>query len=127
MIEVRFTGLNNLVKRMKNAPQEIEKELSMALGRGIAMAETESKRRTPVATGYLRSSIGGMGGYQFVRGLTAGVGTNVKYAIYVHENMRSRHTVGEAKFMEKGAKASIPFIKTEVEKVAGRVATYLTT
>jgi len=125
MIAIQITGLEKLANRMSTAPREVERQLSMALGRGIAMAEGEAKRRTPVDTGYLRSSIGGSGGYSFVRGLIAGVGTNVKYAIYVHENKRAKHRVGEARFMEKGALAAVPFITSEVEKVAGKIAVYI--
>lgn len=126
MLSIRFIGLERLQSRMNSAPKEIETQLSKALGRSIAMAETESKRRTPVDSGYLRSSIGGAGGYQFVRGFTAGVGTNVNYAIYVHEKTGLRHPVGDAKFMEKGLKAAMPFIERELEKVAGKVALYIT-
>lgn len=126
MITLRITGLNKLVKRMNSAPREIERQISRGLGRGIAMVETEAKRRTPVDTGYLRSSIGGSGGFSFVRGFTAGVGTNVNYAFFVHERTGLRHPVGGAKFMDKGAKAAIPFIQREMEKVAGKVAVYIT-
>lgn len=127
MLSIRFTGLDRLASRMSSAPRELEKQLAKALGRSIAMAETESKRRTPVDTGYLRSSIGGAGGFSFVRGFTAGVGTNVNYAIFVHERIGLRHPVGGAKFMEKGAKAALPFINKEMEKVAGKVALYIVT
>ena len=126
MLSIRFSGLDRLVSRVDSAPREIETQLSKALGRSIAMAETESKRRTPVDTGYLRSSIGGAGGYEFVRGFTAGVGTNVNYAIFVHERTGLRHPVGGAKFMEKGLQAALPFIERELEKVAGKVALYIT-
>lgn len=126
MLSIKITGLDRLTSRMKSAPRTLEREISNALGRGIAMVETESKRRTPVETGYLKSSIGGAGGYSFVRGWIAGVGTNVKYAIFVHERMGLRHPVGGAKFMEKGAKAAIPFIRKEIERVAGKVAIHIT-
>ena len=29
------------------------------------------------------------------------IGTNVEYAVYVHENLSARHEVGEAKFLQK--------------------------
>lgn len=127
MLNVRITGLDRLAQRMKSAPATLEKEISHALGRGLMMAETEAKRRTPVSTGNLRSSIGGSGGYRYVRGLVAGVGTNVKYAFWVEVRKDLRHKVGEWGFMQKGAKASVPFIQSEVEKVAGKVAAYITT
>ena len=126
MLSIRFTGLDRLSQRMKTAPRELERELEHALGRGLAMAQSESQRRTPVDTGYLRSSIGGAGGFSFVRGLIAAVGTNVRYAIFVHERLKLRHPVGGARFMEKGAKAATPFIQKEIEKVAGKVAVHIT-
>ena len=89
------------------------------------MAETESKRRTPVDTGLLRSSIGGTRGWSWVRGLRASVGTNVEYALKQHEGFY-RHKVGERKYMEKGAKAAIPFIKGRFNKAADNVARHLT-
>lgn len=120
-----MTGLEDLARKMRGAPQEMEGEITKALGRGLEMAKTESQRRTPVLTGYLKSSIGGAGGYNFVRGMTAEVGTNLKYAYYVHE-YNYRHKVGEMLFMEKGAKAAIPYIQREMEKVAEKVAIFIT-
>jgi hypothetical protein len=120
MISVTFKGLTELREAFRDAPDALEREIGEALGRSIAMVETESKRRTPVRTGYLRSSIGGQEGFSFVRGLTAGVGTNVKYAIYVHEG-HARHAVGERKFMEKGAEASVNFIIEQFQKALEKV------
>ncbi len=121
MLSLRLKGFEDLADRLERAPRDLEKQMNRALNRSIAMAETESKRRTPVDTGYLKSSIGGGGGFRFVRGLRAGVGTNVKYAVYVHENQSARHPVGQAKFMELGLKAAIPFIKREMKKVASKL------
>ena len=121
MLSLRFTGFENLGNKLAKPSKKIENALSLALGRSIAMVETESKRRTPVDTGQLRSSIGGRGGFKFVRGLEAGVGTNVKYAVYVHENLKSRHPIGQAKFMEHGARAAIPFMQKELEKAGQKL------
>ncbi len=117
--------MDKLARQMNSSSRKLEKELTEALGRAIELAKTKSQKLTPVDTGYLRSSIGGSGGYSFVRGLRAGVGTNVKYAIYVHENIRSRHTIGESKFMEKGAKQALPFIQKEINKVAKTVTVHI--
>ncbi len=125
MITMKITGLENLRKRFADAPQVLEREVGLSLGKSIAMVETESKRRTPVRTGYLRSSIGGASGFSFVRGLTAGVGTNVNYAIHVHEGY-GRHKIGERKFMEKGLGASKEFIKEKIQEAMNKLAAYLT-
>ena len=129
-LSIKVTGLDRLLKNLKQAPKFIEDEIGKALRLSIAMIETESKRLTPVATiessgysgGNLRSSIGGADGYLVIRGLTAEVGTNVRYAIYVHERTELRHIIGQAKFMEQGAKNSEKFIgdtfRGALEKVA---------
>lgn len=126
MIKVTFTGLDRLAARMKQAPATLEKELHVALGQSLLMAESEAKRRTPVDTGNLRSSIAGSGGYSFVEGLRAGMGTNVKYAYWVEVRKDLRHTTGEWGYMQKGAEASVPFVKEIMEKVLGKVATSIT-
>ena len=116
MISVRFTGLENLEKGFAKTPRFLEAVVKVALKRSIGMVETEAKRLTPVATGLLRSSIGGVQGYSYVRGLTAGVGTNVQYAIYVEGSDRARHSIGQAHFMEQGVENSRKYIKSEFEK-----------
>lgn len=125
MVSIKLTGLESLQKGLGEFQDIFEKEISKSLGKVISYMGTESQRRTPVATGLLKSSIGGTGGYSFVRGLTAGIGTNVRYAIYVHEG-NGRHKVGERKFMEKGAEASISYTEREMKSALERVATHVT-
>lgn len=124
MISIEISGLKKLEKKFKESSDVFRREMNVALGKAIAMVETESKRLTPIDTGLLRSSIGGELGYSFVRGLTAGVGTNVKYAYFVHEGY-ARHKIGERKFMEKGAEAAQEFIKGEVAAALERLAKQL--
>ncbi len=61
-----------------------------------------------------------------MRGLTAGVGTNVHYAIFVESNEGAKHRVGGAHFMERGGEASMPFIKSQFEKAMENLAGDLT-
>lgn len=68
-----------------------------------ALAErvmADAKRRTPVRTGTLRNSghvkEANASGFELVYG-----GPAAPYALYVHENLKARHRVGEAKFLEK--------------------------
>jgi hypothetical protein len=55
--------------------------------------------KTPVDTGNLRNSF-------YRKALTfkdfpsGEIGNTAKYALYVHENLKSRHAVGEAKYLE---------------------------
>lgn len=115
MISLKITGLTDLRGRFNKAPDFIEKVIGKALKNSIAMVETEAKRLTPVDTGLLRSSIGGTQGYSYIKGLTAGVGTNVKYAVYVNEGSAS-HKIGQSHFMEDGVKNATSYIKDEFKK-----------
>ncbi len=126
MIKVTFSGLDRLARNMKKAPAVLERELHIGLGQSLLVAEAEAKRRSPVDTGNLRSSIAGAGGYSYVNGLQAGMGTNVKYAFWVEVNERARHPVGQAHFMQEGAESSVPFIQKIIEEVLGKVATSIT-
>ena len=55
-----------------------------------------AKEITPVDTGRLRSSL------TWQRNDTSvDIGTNVEYAIFVHEDLDAFHRVGEAKFLTK--------------------------
>jgi hypothetical protein len=112
MISMKVHGLEELARNFHRAPDTLQDEIGVALGQSLAMAETEAKRRTPLDTGYLRSSIGGGAGFRFVdkKKLRAGVGTNVSYAYWVEVRKDLHHPVGEWGYMQKGAKAAEPFI-----------------
>lgn len=133
-LSIKVTGLDRLLNNLKRAPKFIEDEVGKALRLSIAMIETESKRLTPVATpessgysgGNLRSSIGGADGYLVIRGLTAAVGTNVRYAIYVHERTELRHIIGQAKFMEGGAKNAEKFVSDTFKQALTKVSELIT-
>lgn len=122
MITVNVTGLKELSKAFSKGSQLVKDEIKIALGQAISMAEGEAKRRTPVDTGLLRSSIGGSGGFKTVEGLRASVGTNLSYAYYVEVRKDLQHPVGEWGFMQKGAKAASPFIVSVLEKAMERIA-----
>lgn len=125
MISLRLTGLDNLQKNFSRSPELVELVVGQALANSIAMIETEAKRLTPVDTGLLRSSIGGAQGFSYVKGLTAGVGTNVKYAIFV-ELGNGKHKVGQSHFMEDGAKNAMPYVEREFEKAMVELSEKLT-
>lgn len=125
MISVKFTGIKGLEASLRGAPSALVQQVERALMLSVEMAGSESQDRTPVATGNLKSSIGGTGGYKFIRGLTAGIGTNVNYAIYVHEGY-GKHVVGERKFMERGAEAAKSYIVKTMNKALSNVAKKIT-
>lgn len=114
-LSVTFTGLAELEGQFAKSPEIVEAAVQKALGLSLAEVEHQSKERTPVATGLLQGSIGGAGGYSYIKGLSAGIGTNVVYAGYVEDNEKAHHNNGEAHYMEHGVEAATPFI----EKVFG--------
>lgn len=126
-VSVKISGLEEIEKWLEKAPEILVQAIQKALANSVAMVETEIKKRTPVKTGYLQSSIGGeRGGYSYIKGLTAGVGTNVEYAWRQEMGDSFRHPIsGEAHFTEKGAQAAIPYIEQEFEKAMNEVANSL--
>jgi len=78
-IDVDFGALDGMKKAMKRFPGVIVEELGKAVTELVLLIESEAKRRCPVDTGNLRSSI-----TPVVESWAAGyVGTNVQYAPFV--------------------------------------------
>jgi hypothetical protein len=122
MLSVTFTGLKEARQFFKKSPQYFEEEIGIAIGRSLAMFGTEMKRRTPVDTGLLRSSIGSESfGYSYVRGLTGGIGTNIRYAVYVNDG-NANHVDGQSRFVEAGLEAGTPYFEKEIQKALERLA-----
>lgn len=124
-IDLTLTGLDSLINGFNQAPGIISEETYKALDQSLDMIQAEAQRRTPVDTGRLKASIGNQsrGGWRWIRGLTASLGTYVFYALYVHES-KARHAVGQSHYMEDGAKAAEPaiikFFEQAMERVAAR-------
>jgi len=53
------------------------------------------------------------------------VGYTANYAVYVHENMEARHTVGQAKYLEKPAREMKPEFRRIIEDSMRKGATLL--
>lgn len=97
---MRVTGFPQLTATLKRLGAAGEGAAGAALYREGERIMTEAKRRTPVLTGALRGS------GQVVRDgprrvILAFGNAAVTYAIFVHENLRAQHMVGEAKFLER--------------------------
>ena len=125
MISIKISGLDKLIRNMKNAPAAMKEELELAMGQSIEMIEGESKRRAPLKTGILRSSIGGTQGWKNIKPFISSVGTNVKYAWLQHEG-NFKHRVGEKKYMEKGAKASESYVEKRFNQAIEKLAKGIT-
>jgi len=125
MLTIRITNLDKLQRKMDKAPANLLYFMEQAMGKAIEMTEGNIKRRTPVKTSNLRTSIGGAGGYKYIKPLKAEVGTNVKYAAAVNY-IKARHTTGDRLFMERGLKASEPFIEKVLDKAMKKLAKDIT-
>jgi len=103
-IDIDFSKIKRLQKAMKKAPALIAAELGKAVRDVVLIVEAEAKKRCPVDTGNLRSSI-----TPVVESWAAGyVGTNTHYAPYVEygtERMRAQPFL-EPAFLEGQKQAS---------------------
>jgi len=122
-IEITQASLKNFKKKLKNMSKEQERKLRNAVIETALLVESDSKMKTPVKTGRLRSSIhqenssttnyqysdstgksynGYLGGVK--EKLQAIVGTNVRYALKqeaIHSYLSSAIAFNRIKFIEK--------------------------
>ena len=106
-----LSGDDELQRQLKVAGPLAGKALASAAFEEMEKVMTGAKMRTPVDTGVLRAS-GTVLKPKF-RGkkveIVAGFGGAAKtYAVPVHENLTVRHTVGEAKFLERAFLDRLP-------------------
>lgn len=109
-ITIELVGDKRMAKRLKKLRKTDQQALGSALfieGEGI-MADSKMKY-VPVDKGHLRSS-GHVSpprapGPQVWLGFG---GATVDYAIHVHERLRPRHPVGQAKYLERPMLEHIP-------------------
>ena len=111
-------GFAKAAQKIKRVRQQFPDRLGLAMRQETEVEATESKRRTPVDRGNLRSSVRANGPFREGRRVwctvTAG-GPSAPYALYVHEDLTAFHPVGQAKFIESVLLESRPHM-------AGRVA-----
>lgn len=103
-LTVVLEGTKELMAVLKRLGTRAPVAAGRALFREAEAIMTSAKGRTPVDTGALQGSGHvelpdvDMTGAQVVLGFG---GAAAPYAIFVHEDLTARHTVGEAKFLEK--------------------------
>lgn len=103
----RIVGFDNVEKNLKKVAKSHPAALAAALYQEGFSIMAESQKKVPVDTGRLRST-----GYvappqEGDDAPTVEVGYGTDYGIYVHERTELRHTVGEAKFLEKAVNEAI--------------------
>jgi Bacteriophage HK97-gp10, putative tail-component len=124
---IRIRGLEEVRQNLRRFGRQVERIVTEALREEAEEIMAAAKAQTPVDTGALRST----GRVQAVErrpvgrlvavlsfGGPAGAevgGKFVGYAIYVHENLAAHHAVGNAKFLERPARAA-------AVGMAGRIA-----
>jgi len=120
-ISIRIDNIDEIERFLESRPKRTREELNRAVEKTALLVEGEAARRTPVDTGHLKTSIRSK---TFKDKLAGEVFTAVRYAIPVHENLRARHRVGEAKYLERAAKHSVPrinkFFKDAVSNILKR-------
>jgi hypothetical protein len=127
MINVTIPNLPKFQKALKKYPQLAEKEIKDALTKSLYQIVRETKPITPWKTSRLKNSIGESGGDGIfkVEKMKGTVGTNVKYAVYVHEGYQ-RHPHGQRLFLTTGVKKSINaikgFFKEALDNVFNKIA-----
>lgn len=99
MISVEFRGIDEVIASLDNVAKMADEAIIAALYTQALRTATKAVTYTPVDTGALRGS------KQVIRRgdhieITFG-GPAASYAIYVHEILRYRHPIGQAKFLER--------------------------
>lgn len=112
MIKVTIPNLAKVKNAFSKYPALTAKEVQTALLKSITEIQRDSRMVTPVDTGRLRTSIGQAGGEGIfeVKKMSAEVGTNIKYAVYVHEG---------TKYMP-----ARPFLQQGVDRAMSKIKEY---
>jgi len=90
-------GLNKALDSLVSHPEKMVKDIERLATRLAEQTSTEAKENVAVDTGNLRSSIH-VQSKRSTKSFTVRIGTNVAYALMVHENP---NTTGQYKFLER--------------------------
>ena len=116
-----LTGTNQMRARLLALASRMPAEVGAALYAEAEILMGEAKDRTPVDTGALKASglvtLPEIHGREIAVDLAFG-GASAPYAVYVHEDLRAHHTVGQAKFLESVLLERGPDL---AERIADRV------
>lgn len=106
-IRVRGNRLKQAIRKLDKLPDNIHAHVKKEAVEWAEDTMTESKKQVPVDTGTLRSTgvvvtdeVSGFLRDRVKISLTYG-GPAVGYAVIVHEDLRARHDVGNAKYLER--------------------------
>lgn len=121
MFRAKFTstGTGTQRKKFQNLRRGLPDEIANAVYVEIEIETTEAKRRTPVKTGALRSTIHQEGPFREDRRVWSSIvagGPAAGYAVIVHEDLTAFHKVGQAKYIESVIMESRPSMAARVAK-----------
>ena len=116
-----LVGFDKMTRQLQDLALKFAHRVEPALRAEAEIEMAEAKRRTPVATGALRAS--GhvevtVSGRDAEARLRFG-GPSAPYSVFVHENLRAYHRVGQAKFLESTLMESKRFMAA---RLARRIA-----
>lgn len=101
---VEWEGLDKFQRFLRDTPKMVRRDVEAALFREGENIMGKSKMETPVDLGPLRASAH-VKPPKTRRGKTEVIlAYGTKYAVFVHEILTARHTVGKAKFLESAVK-----------------------
>ena len=112
---------SGVMGKLMALPQLLDRAAAMALNEVAEETMTDAKEHTPVEYGVLRAS-GHVSQYAAASNLEAKLAFGTEYAVYVHENLRAHHDVGEAKFLENAMNRTVGTLKS---RIAGKVGSIL--
>ena len=117
MIAGKVIGLEKALKAIRRQGVKGQKAVEIGMKKGGLFLQRESMMLVPVEFGVLRLSA-------FTRSEgtlkdpVVRVGYTAGYALFVHENLNARHTVGQAKFLEQPARQKNTQIKNIIVTTA---------
>lgn len=117
--EFSLKGMQAMQRKLKSLEKKFPTEVERALRIEIEVEAKEVKRRTPVDTGALRTSVHVEGperrGWTVMIRIVAG-GPAAPYAVYVHEDLHAFHKTGQAKYIESVIMESRPFLAARLAR-----------
>ncbi len=98
-----ITGIASVSDALYRLADSMLSESAIVLNAIAEATMTDAKEHTPVQYGVLRRS-GKVDTHAEPTRLHAVLSFGTEYGVYVHEDLRARHHVGEAKFLENAVK-----------------------
>jgi len=92
--------LREVMRSLDDAITDVQRATQASVYKGALFLQRQVLPRIPIDTGTLRNSAFLDSNWDPTAPMVR-VGYGADYAIYVHENLKARHPVGEAKFLER--------------------------